>query len=135
MAILDKLEATISVDGKPLQEYDCDTQNESESSTASPGHKVKKYIETRADSRFSITLVVHPGQTMHPRATYLMGDIYFDGKLVSCMAIDRSSIGAERCERTESSVEERVKQRKLKKYFKFENLDLCELAFCVCKKI
>lgn len=128
MAVLDKLEATISVDGKPLQEYDCDIGDEPEASSTPPiVPKIKKYIESQAGSRFSICLIVHPGQTLDPTATHLSWDTYLDGKYVEGNVVRRSLIGIEPYERTISRVQKKVEGKLHTRHFKFENLDLCEL--------
>ena len=100
MAIIDKVEVTIQVDGRNLQEYDDESDGNDESDTVNETPQVSKYIESTSGANFHIRMKIHPGFKWGISQEFIKFDTLIDGCIRDTPSLSFSdysySLGAER---------------------------------------
>lgn len=82
MAIFDKLECNVMIDGQPLPEYEVPSDEDTSGAIGKVnGPKIEKYIESRAGENF-IVRVHLPKKYKFKRCDALKCTIYVDGKKI-----------------------------------------------------
>ncbi|KAL9617165.1 MAG: hypothetical protein Q9160_008019 [Pyrenula sp. 1 TL-2023] len=88
MAIIDKFEVKVHVDGKPAKEYDAQDSSTSDLKVGDPPGVITKYVEAISGASFGVELKIC-AQKKH-QCDYLSWQLRLDGKLVRSERVEKS---------------------------------------------